>query len=92
VAGQTKGKAEGRKVGFTAGKKEGLEQGKQEGYSSGVSFGRSSGLGGLSPGSWYLVRVGQDESGAVVDRSEGVATDTDTCYAVSGDTILSGQC
>jgi hypothetical protein len=91
-AGQKKGKAEGRKVGFTAGKKEGLEQGKQEGYSSGVSFGRSSGLGGLSPGSWYIVRVGQDESGAVVDRSEGVATDTDTCYAVSGDTILSGQC
>ena len=56
-----------------------------------MSVGRSSGLGGLSPGSWYIVRVGEDESGAVVDRSEGVATDADTCYAVSGDTILSGE-
>jgi serine/threonine-protein kinase len=92
AAGKKEGKVEGRKVGFAAGRAKGIEEGKQAGYTSGVTDGRSSGLGGLSPGSWYIVRVGQDESGAIVDRSESVATDANTCYAVSGDTILSGDC
>ena len=91
-AGEKEGTAQGRKVGFTAGKKAGIEEGTQAGYSSGVTAGRSTALNGLSPGSWYIVRVGSDESGAVVSQSQGVPNDASTCFAVSGDTVLSGSC
>jgi len=69
-----------------------MEEGRQAGYSSGYAEGRSSALNGLSPGSWYIVRVGSDESGATVASSQGVPNDASTCFAVSGDTVLSGSC
>ena len=54
--------------------------------------GAASALSGLSPGARYIVRVGSDESGAVVSQSQGVPNDASTCFAVSGDTVLSGSC
>jgi hypothetical protein len=108
AAGLQEGKTQGRTVGFRAGKKEGLDQGRkegraqgrkagektgrEEGYSTGYAEGRSAALSGLSPGSWYIVRVGSDESGATIASSQGVPTDASTCFAVSGDTLLSGGC
>jgi hypothetical protein len=108
AAGLQAGKQQGRTVGFRAGKKEGLQQGKKQGlatgkkqgvaegreagYSSGYADGRSAALGDLAPGSWYIVRVGSDESGPVISQSEGVPQDASTCFAVSGDTLLSGGC
>jgi tRNA A-37 threonylcarbamoyl transferase component Bud32 len=91
-AGKKEGLDQGRKAGVTQGKKAGIEQGKQAGYSSGYAEGRSSALNGLSPGSWYIVRVGSDESGATIASSQGVPNDASTCFAVSGDTVLSGSC
>ncbi|HTI33128.1 MAG TPA: protein kinase [Miltoncostaea sp.] len=108
VAGLTAGQARGQTIGFRAGKKEGLEQGKkagraaglkvgidqgkEAGYSSGYADGRSSALSGLSPGSWYIVKVGSDDSGATIASSRGIPTDASTCFAVSGNTLLSGGC
>ena len=108
TAGLQAGKAQGRTIGFRAGKKEGLEQGrktgraaglkaginqgKEAGYSSGYADGRSTALTGLAPGSWYIVRVGSDDSGPTIASSQGVPTDASTCFAVSGETLLSGGC
>jgi serine/threonine-protein kinase len=91
-AGRKEGQAQGRKAGFAAGKRQGLDEGRQSGYASGFDEGRSSALGGMSPGSWYIVRVGQDENGPVVSGSTPVAPDAGECYAVSGETVLSGPC
>lgn len=91
-AGIKEGRTEGRKLGVAAGKKAGIEEGRAAGYSSGVSDGRSAALGGLSPGSWYIVRVGQDEGGSLVTSSSPVSSDASECYTVSGGTVLSGPC
>ena len=91
-AGKKEGLAQGKKAGVVAGKKAGIEQGKEAGYNSGYADGRSSALTGLSPGSWYIVRVGSDESGPTVASSQGVPNDASTCFAVSGETLLSGGC
>ena len=91
-AGKKEGLAQGKKAGVVAGKKAGIEQGKEAGYSSGYADGRSSALTGLSPGSWYIVRVGSDESGPTIASSQGVPNDASTCFAVSGETLLSGGC
>jgi tRNA A-37 threonylcarbamoyl transferase component Bud32 len=91
-AGKKEGLAQGRKAGKAAGLKAGIDQGKEAGYSSGYADGRSSALSGLSPGSWYVVRVGSDESGATIASSQGMPTDASTCFAVSGDHLLSGGC
>ncbi len=108
VAGMKAGRAEGRTIGFREGKREGLAQGRKQGeakgrkageeagreagYSSGYAEGRAAALSGLSPGSWYIVRVGSDDGGATIASSQGVPTDASTCFAVSGDTLLSGGC
>ncbi|WP_217912942.1 serine/threonine-protein kinase [Miltoncostaea marina] len=92
AAGMKAGKNEGRKVGLAAGREQGREEGRQEGYASGLAEGRSSALGGLAPGGWYIVQVGQDGDGAVVSSSSPVASDASQCYAVRGDTVLSGEC
>ena len=92
ASGFKAGRAEGRKVGLAAGKSAGIEEGRAAGYSSGVSEGRSAALSGLSPGSWYIVRVGQDEGGTLVTSSSPVSSDASECYTVSGGTVLSGPC
>jgi hypothetical protein len=91
-AGKREGLAQGKKAGKAAGLKAGIDQGKEAGYSSGYADGRSTALSGLSPGSWYVVRVGSDESGATIASSQGMPTDASTCFAVSGDHLLSGGC
>jgi serine/threonine-protein kinase len=91
-AGRKEGQAKGRKAGFADGKEAGVEEGRQAGYASGFAEGRSTALGGMSPGSWYVVRVGRDENGPVVSGSTAVSPDASECYAVSGDTVLSGPC
>ena len=90
--GLAQGRKEGRKAGVTVGLRQGREQGEAEGLASGVAQGRSTALSGLSPGSWYIVRVGSDDAGAVVSSSTPVAPDASQCYAVSGETVLTGSC
>jgi tRNA A-37 threonylcarbamoyl transferase component Bud32 len=90
--GLEQGEARGRAAGLRAGRTQGREQGREEGYASGLSEGRSSALSGLSPGGWYIVRVGEDESGAAIASSTPVSPDASECYAVSGGTVLSGDC
>jgi tRNA A-37 threonylcarbamoyl transferase component Bud32 len=92
AAGRKTGQAQGRKAGFADGKKAGIDEGRESGYASGFGDGRSSALGGIAPGSWYIVRVGSDENGPVVSGSTRIAPDGGECYAVSGDTVLSGPC
>ena len=90
--GLEQGRKEGRAQGRAQGRKAGEQAGREAGYSSGYAEGRSTALSGLSPGSWYIVRVGSDESGATIASSQGVPNDASTCFAVSGDTLLSGGC
>jgi hypothetical protein len=90
--GLEQGRKEGRAEGRAQGRKAGEQAGREAGYSSGYAEGRSTALSGLSPGSWYIVRVGSDESGATIASSQGVPNDASTCFAVSGDTLLSGGC
>ncbi len=90
--GLAQGRKEGQKAGRAAGLRVGREQGEAEGLASGVAQGRSTALSGLSPGSWYIVRVGSDDAGAVVSSSTPVAPDASQCYAVSGETVLTGSC
>ncbi len=90
--GLAQGEKKGRAAGLTAGRAQGEETGRAAGYAAGVGDGRSSALSGLSPGSWYIVRVGRDGSGARVTTSSSVASDASRCYAVSGDTVLTGSC
>jgi serine/threonine-protein kinase len=90
--GLRQGLEKGQKAGFAAGKKQGVEEGRQTGYGEGVTAGRSSAFGGLSPGGWYVVRLGQDDSGPLVSASSPVQPDAGQCYTVVGDRILSGSC
>jgi hypothetical protein len=90
--GLREGTREGRRAGFAAGRKRGAVEGREEGYASGVSDGRVAALGGLDPGAWYVVRVGEDEVGPVVAGSSPVTPDAGQCYTVSGQTVLSGPC
>ena len=90
AAGVKAGRATGRKAGFALGREKGEEDGRAAGYSSGYAEGRSSALGGLSPGSWYVLQVGSDESGPVVSGATPVARGA--CYALNGDSVLSGPC
>jgi len=90
--GLREGKREGRKTGYAAGRKKGADEGREAGYSDGVSDGRAAALGGLAPGAWYVVRVGEDEVGPVVAGSTPVTPDAGQCYTVSGATVLSGPC
>jgi hypothetical protein len=92
LEGLEQGEAKGRAAGLRTGRTQGREQGREEGFASGVSEGRSSALGGLSPGGWYIVQVGQDESGVAISSSTPVSPDASQCYAVSGGTVLSGAC
>ena len=90
AAGVKAGRATGRKAGFALGREKGEEDGRAAGYSSGYAEGRSSALGGLAPGSWYVLQVGSDESGPVVSGATPVARGA--CYALNGDSVLSGPC
>ncbi|HSJ72776.1 MAG TPA: hypothetical protein VK904_00540, partial [Miltoncostaeaceae bacterium] len=90
AAGIKTGKAQGRKAGFAAGRNKGEEEGRASGYSSGYAEGRSTALGGLSPGGWYVLQVGSDGNGPVVSGATPVARGS--CYALNGDTVLSGPC
>lgn len=92
LEGLAQGEQKGRAAGLRTGRTQGREQGREEGYASGLSEGRSSALGGLSPGNWYIVQVGQDETGVSVASSTPVSPDASQCYAVSGGTVLSGSC
>lgn len=92
LEGLKQGQARGRAAGLKAGRAQGEEEGRAAGYASGLGDGREQALGGLSPGSWYIVRIGSDEAGAVVADSRPVASDASQCYAVSGGTVLAGEC
>ena len=87
-AGLAKGRAEGR----AAGRKTGLAEGRREGLATGVAEGRTAALAGLSPGAWYIVRVGTDDAGPLVSSSTPISTDNSQCYAVLGNQVLSGGC
>ena len=92
--GLKQGRAAGVKVGRKAGIKQGVEtgeeRGREAGYSSGYGDGRAAALGGLTPGGWYVLQVGADESGPVVSGAQPVAAGA--CYALNGDSVLSGPC
>ena len=90
AAGMKAGKAEGRKTGFAAGRAKGEEEGREAGYSSGYAEGRTTALGGLTPGGWYVLQIGSDANGAVVSGATPVAPGS--CYALNGDSVLSGPC
>ena len=90
AAGVKAGKAEGRKTGFAAGRAKGEEEGREAGYSSGYAEGRTTALGGLTPGGWYVLQIGSDANGAVVSGATPVAPGS--CYALNGDSVLSGPC
>jgi tRNA A-37 threonylcarbamoyl transferase component Bud32 len=92
VAGKAEGLKQGRAEGRKTGKTEGLEQGRAEGRAAGVAEGRSAALAGLSPGGWYILRVGSDDAGPVVSSPTSISTDASQCYTVSGGTVLSGPC
>jgi protein kinase-like protein len=95
-AGLAQGRREGRASGLTTGRRQGLEQGRaaglSEGRAAGLSEGRSTALNGLSSGSWYLVRIGEDGDGPVVESSEVVESDSGRCFTVIEDRVLSGEC
>jgi hypothetical protein len=84
------GVARGRKAGLAQGVEKGEERGRAAGYASGYAEGRASALGGLSPGGWYVLRIGSDESGPVVSGAQPVSAGA--CYALNGDSVLSGPC
>ena len=90
AAGMKAGKAEGRKTGFAAGRAKGEDEGREAGYSSGYAEGRTTALGGLTPGGWYVLQIGSDANGAVVSGATPVAPGS--CYALNGDSVLSGPC
>jgi hypothetical protein len=90
ATGLKAGEAQGRKAGLKQGVEKGEERGRAAGYASGYAEGRSSALGGLSPGGWYVLRIGSDESGPVVSGAQPVAAGA--CYALNGDSVLSGPC
>ena len=92
VAGKAEGLKQGRAEGRKTGKTQGLEQGREEGRAAGVAEGRSAALAGLSPGGWYILRVGSDDAGPVVSSPTSISTDASECYTVSGGTVLSGPC
>ena len=91
-AGKAEGLRQGRTEGRVAGKAQGLQQGREEGRAAGVAEGRSAALAGLTPGGWYIVRVGSDDAGPVVSSPTSISTDASECYTVSGGTVLSGPC
>ena len=74
------------------GQGQGTGRGRAEGRAAGVAEGRSAALGGLTPGGWYIVRVGSDDAGAGRLQPDSVSTDASQCYTVSGGTVLSGPC
>jgi tRNA A-37 threonylcarbamoyl transferase component Bud32 len=90
AAGLRTGRVQGRKTGFAVGRKRGEAEGREAGYSSGYADGRSAALGGLAPGSWYVLQIGSDESGPVVSGATPVTRGA--CYALNGDSVLSGPC
>jgi serine/threonine-protein kinase len=92
VEGRRAGKAEGLRQGRAEGRKAGRAQGLEQGRAAGVAEGRSAALAGLTPGGWYIVRVGSDDAGPVVSSPTAVSTDASLCYTVSGGTVLSGPC
>ena len=92
LAGTKAGIAKGRTLGEAAGKKAGFADGQKAGFASGETSGRTSALGGLSPGAWYIVQVGQDSAGPVLSGATQVATDATQCYAVAGSRVLSAPC
>jgi tRNA A-37 threonylcarbamoyl transferase component Bud32 len=91
-AGKAEGLKQGRADGLKTGKAQGLAQGRTEGRAAGVTEGRSAALAGLSPGGWYILRVGSDDAGPVVSSPTSISTDASQCYTVSGGTVLSGPC
>ena len=91
-AGKAEGLKQGRAEGRRTGTKQGLEQGREEGRAAGVAEGRSAALAGLTPGGWYILRVGSDDAGPVVSSPTSISTDASECYTVSGGTVLSGPC
>ena len=74
----------------SAGRAEGEENGREAGYSSGYAEGRATALGGLNPGAWYVLQIGSDANGPVVSGATPVAVGS--CYALNGDSVLSGPC
>ncbi len=92
VAGKAEGLKQGRAEGRRTGKTQGLAQGREEGRAAGVAEGRSAALAGLTPGGWYILRVGSDDAGPVVSSPTSISTDASQCYTVSGGTVLSGPC
>jgi hypothetical protein len=98
AAGKREGLKQGRAAGVKAGRKAGIKQGvetgeergREAGYSSGYGDGRASALGGLTPGGWYVLRVGADQGGPVVSGAQPVTAGA--CYALNGDSVLSGPC
>lgn len=92
VAGDKAGFARGRTRGLAVGKKAGFAEGERAGLATGAAEGRAAAIGGLSPGAWYIVQVGQDDVGPVVSSSTSLSTDASQCYTVSGSRVLSGPC
>jgi tRNA A-37 threonylcarbamoyl transferase component Bud32 len=90
AAGLKIGTAKGRKAGLKEGTEKGEEQGRAAGYASGYGEGRATALGGLSPGGWYVLRIGSDGNGPVASGATAVAPGA--CYALNGDSVLSGPC
>lgn len=90
--GLATGQAQGRRAGLAAGRAKGLAEGRASGYASGFAAGRASAIGGLTPGRWYVVRVGGDQKGPVLSGSTAIAANGRVCYTVSGATVLSGHC
>ena len=91
-AGKAEGLKQGRADGLKTGKAQGLAEGRTEGRAAGIAEGRAAALTGLSPGGWYIVRVGSDAAGPVVSSPTSISTDASQCYTVSGGTVLSGHC
>jgi tRNA A-37 threonylcarbamoyl transferase component Bud32 len=91
-AGKAEGLKQGRADGLKTGKAQGLAEGRTEGRAAGIAEGRSAALAGLTPGGWYIVRVGSDAAGPVVSSPTSISTDASQCYTVSGGTVLSGHC
>ena len=91
-AGKAEGLKQGRADGLKTGKAQGITEGRTEGRAAGIAEGRSAALAGLTPGGWYVVRVGSDDAGPVVSSPTAISTDASQCYTVSGGTVLSGPC
>ncbi len=90
AAGLKAGQVQGRKAGIKEGSERGEERGRAAGYSSGYGDGRASALSGLTAGGWYVVRVSTDANGPVATGATAVAPGA--CYALTGDSVLSGPC